>query len=122
MLKDHKTAHKNKQKILQSVLKDIEKLIQSQKTKFEGGSHGLQSYHAQAIESYFWLIVCKKYKGIPASEAAAEAFGFARKWGGQQVRRWVQTWLNNCDLPESNCGCHIKVRSLLKDPAIRAEL
>ena len=86
MLKDHKTAHENKQKILQIALKDIEKLIQSQKTKFEGGSHGLQSYRAQVIESYFQLVVCKKYKGIPASEAAAEAFGFARKWGGRQVR------------------------------------
>ena len=74
------------------------------------------------IESYFRLVVHKKYKGIPASEAAAEAFGFARKWGGWQVQQWVQTWLNNRDLPESNCGCHIKVRSLLKDPAIRAKL
>ena len=122
VLKDRKTAHENKQKILQSALKDIEKLIQSRKTEFEGGSRGLQSYCAQAIESYFRLVVRKKYKGIPASEAAAEAFGFARKWGGRQVRRWVRTWLNNRDLPESNRGCHIKVRSLLEDPAIRAEL
>jgi hypothetical protein len=122
VLKVHQTARENKRKILQSALKDIEKLIQSRKTKFEGGSRGLQSYRAQVIESYLRLVVRKQYKGIPASEAAAEAFGFARKWGGRQVRRWVRTWLSNRDLPESNRGCHVKVRSLLKDPAIRTEL
>ena len=37
VLKDCKTAHENKQKILQSALMDIEKLIQSRKTEFEGG-------------------------------------------------------------------------------------
>jgi hypothetical protein len=31
------------------------------------------------IESYLWLVVRKNYKGIPALEAAAEAFGFAKK-------------------------------------------
>ena len=30
--------------------------------------------------------------------------------------------MNNHDLPESNRGCHIKVRALLEDPAIKAEL
>ena len=30
--------------------------------------------------------------------------------------------MNNHDLPESNHGCHIKVRTLLEDPAIKAEL
>ena len=79
-------------------------------------------YRAQAIESYLWLVVHKNYKGIPASETAAEAFRFAKKWGGRQVRRWVGIWMNNHDLPESNCGCHIKVRTLLEDPAIKAEL
>ena len=90
--------------------------------KFDGGSRGLQLYHAQAIESYLRLVVCKNYKGIPASEASAEAFGFAKKWGGRQVRRWVRTWLHDRDLPESDRGCHVKVRSLLEDPVIKAEL
>ena len=30
--------------------------------------------------------------------------------------------MNNRNLPESDCGCHIKVRTLLEDPAIKAEL
>ena len=85
MLKAREAARQNKWKILESALNDIEKLIRSQKTKFQAGSQGLQAYHAQAIESYLWLVVCKNYKGIPASETAAEAFRFVKKWGGQQV-------------------------------------
>ena len=30
--------------------------------------------------------------------------------------------MNNHDLSESDCGCHIKVRTLLEDPEIKAEL
>jgi hypothetical protein len=103
-------------------LNDIEKLIPSRKTKFQAGSHGLQAYLAQAIERYLLLVVHKDYKRVPASVTAAEALGFAKKWGGQQVWGWARTWLNNHDLPESNHGCHIKVRTLLEDPAIKAEL
>ena len=96
-------------------MKEIKKHIRSQKTKFQRGSCGLQSYCAQTIECYLQLAVHNSYKGIPTSSAAAEAFGFARKWGGQQVRQWVRTWLNDC-------SCHVKVRTLLEDPAIKAEL
>jgi hypothetical protein len=122
VLTTRRTARENKRKILEGALKDIEKRIRSRKMKFDAGSRGLQSYCAQAIESYLRLVVRKNYKGIPASEAAAEAFGFAKKWGGRQVRRWVRTWLDDRDLPESDRGCHVKVRSLLEDPAIKAEL
>lgn len=122
VLEARRMARENKRKILEGGLRDIEKHIRSQKTKFQGGSRGLQSYRAQAIECYLRLVVRNKYKGIPASEAAAEAFGFAKKWGGRQVRRWVRTWLNDRDLPKSDQGCHVKVRSLLEDPAIKAEL
>ena len=85
MLKAREAAHQNKWKILESMLNDIEKLIQSWKTKFQAGLWGLQVYHAQAIESYLWLVVRKNYKGIRASETAAEAFRFAKKWGSWQV-------------------------------------
>ena len=57
--------------------------------KFKGGVQGLQSYWAQAIESYLRLVVKKGQKGIPASETAAEGLGFARGWGGCQVQWWV---------------------------------
>ncbi len=117
-----RTARENRRKILEGALKDIEKHLRSRKTKLVRGSHGLQSYRAQVIESYLRLVVRKKYKGLDASETAAEAFGFAKKWGGRQVRRWVRSWLNNRDLPESDRGCHVKVKSLLEDPAIKAEL
>ena len=61
---------------------DIEKLVQSRKTRFDSGSRGLQSYCAQVIESYLWLVIHKGYKGIAASETATDAFRFAQKWGG----------------------------------------
>jgi hypothetical protein len=117
-----RTARENMCKILEGALKDIEKHIRSRKTEFVGGSRGLQSYRAQVIESYLRLVVRKKYKGLPASETAAEAFGFAKKWDGRQVRRWVRSWLDNRNLPESDRGCHVKVRSLLEDLAVKTEL
>ena len=122
VLTARRNACENKHKILKGALKDIEKHIRSQKTIFAGGSRGLQSYHALAIESYLRLVVRKKYKVIPASQTAAEAFGFSKEWGSRQIRRWVRTWLNDRNLPGSNRGCHIKVRLLLDDPAIKAEL
>ena len=81
MLTACRTALKNKHKVLESALKDIKKHIQLQKMKFDGGSYGLQLYPTQVIESYLRLIAHKNWKGIPASEAAVEAFGFAKKWG-----------------------------------------
>ena len=69
MLLARRKACESKRKILEGGLKDIEKHIRSRKTKFQGGSRGLQSYHAQAIESYLRLVVHNGYKGIPASEA-----------------------------------------------------
>ena len=86
MLKACEAARQNKWKILKSALNDIEKLIQLQKTKFQAELWGLQAYCAQAIESYLQLVVHKNYKGIPASETAAEVFGFVKKWGGWQVQ------------------------------------
>ena len=113
---------KNKWKILESTLVDIEKLVQLRKTRFDGGSCRLQSYRAQAIKSYLRLVICKGYKVIATSETAADAFRFAWKWGGRQVRQWVHMWFSNHELPKSKCGCHVKAHSLLKDPAIRVEL
>lgn len=100
----------------------IEALIWLRKTKFEAGSQRLQSYLAQAIKSYLCLVIWNKHKGMHASQPAAEALGFLKVWGGQQVWCWVHNWINKCDLPQPEHGCHIKVRTLLEDPSIRAEL
>jgi hypothetical protein len=122
VLKAREEARKKRKEILSSALQDVEKLIRSCKIKFDNGARGLQSYCAEAIESYLRLVAKKNMKGILASEIAAEGLGFAKGWGSRQVRRWVRVWLNDRDLPESNRGCHVKVKSLFKDPAIRAEL
>src|ERR1700676_3850285 len=95
-------ARKNKRLILKSALVDIQKLIRSHRTNFEGGARGLQSYRAQAIESYLRLVVNGNQNSIPASETAAEGLGFARTWGSQQVRRWVRIWTIDRDLPQSD--------------------
>jgi hypothetical protein len=62
------------------------------------------------------------WNGIEASEHAAEAQGFAAKWGGRLVRQWVRQWLNVRTLPKSSRGRHSKSFSLLEDPAIHAKL
>jgi len=101
-----------------SALTDIEKLIRSCKTKFQASQRGLQSYWAQAIESYLQLVGWNKIKGIPASETAAEALSFVKGWGSQQVRSWVRVWLNEQDILKSKHDCHVKVKSLFGDPEI----
>ena len=59
---------------------------------------------------------------VDASERAAEAQGFAAKWGGRKVRAWAEAWINQGELPSSRRGRHIKIFTLLEDPEIRAEL
>ena len=61
-------------------------------------------------------------KQIDASECAAEAQGFAAKWGGRLVRAWGQNWLNRREFPPSKRGKHIKIFTLLEDPEICVEL
>ncbi|KIJ39628.1 hypothetical protein M422DRAFT_174797 [Sphaerobolus stellatus SS14] len=105
-------------------LKDIEKLIASQKNIFGAGRNGLQSYRARAIQSCLWIMLTnKKRRGfMEASERAAESQGFAADWGGRMVRSWVNQWINSRELPKSKQGCHSKVYSLLDDPEICTEL
>ena len=57
-----------------------------------------------------------------ASEWAAEANGFAAKWGGRLVHQWARKWVLKRELPSSSHRSHVKVFSLLEDPAIQAEL
>jgi len=68
------------------------------------------------------MVVQNGRKGGDAAERAAEAQGFAAKWGARLVRSWVRQWLQTRTLPISKRGRHIKSFSLLEDPAIRAEL
>jgi hypothetical protein len=95
VLKARAAAHENKRSILKSALVDIQKLIRSRKTNFEGGNRGLQSYRAQAIKSYLYLVVNGKQNAILALETAAEGLGFVKNWGGQQVRGWMRIWMND---------------------------
>ncbi|KAF8150543.1 hypothetical protein B0H34DRAFT_678358 [Crassisporium funariophilum] len=59
-------------KRMQDGLTRIEKLIASKCTEFKVGQHGLQVY---------------------SSEMAAESQGFAARWGGRMLRRWVVGWI-----------------------------
>jgi len=100
----------------------IEKLIESKKNVFVAGRNSLQAYRARAIQSHLHMVIHNGRKHTEASERAAESQGFAEKWGGQLVRRWVKKWVTARDLPLSSHGSHGKVFSLLEDPTIRAEL
>ena len=118
----HKLAHENRYKELRQALADIEKVVRSRRTEFQAGHHGLQAYRAQAIQSYFRMVVNNGHKSIEASEIAAESQGFVKKWGGRLVRSWVCDWLKHRELPSSSRGRHVKVYSLLEDPIICTEL
>jgi hypothetical protein len=115
-------ARERRQAELESAQQAIEKLIESKKEVFKSGQNGLQAYRARAIQSYLHMVVCNKQKGIDASQRAAESQGFAEKWGGRLVRRWVRKWVESHELPHSLIGHHVKSFTLLADPAIRAEL
>ena len=68
------------------------------------------------------MVVKNGHRIVESSEIAAESHRFARDWGGHQVREWVRDWIKHHELPESNQGCHVKVFTLLSDPAVCAEL
>lgn len=68
------------------------------------------------------MVVNQGRRGMDASEIAAENHKFARKWGGQLVREWVQDWIKHCELPELNHGQNVKVFTLLSDPTVCEEL
>jgi len=105
---------------------DINKLIQSKKTKWEGGVHGLQITRARAIRSLLGIFLKPKDEQqktfVVASKMAALSHGFAENWGGRKVREWTKTWITKRDLPVSMRGRHRKALSLIDDPAIAAEL
>jgi hypothetical protein len=100
----------------------MDKLLNSKKTKFVAGARGLQARRALAIHSHLTLIVKSEQLVIEASEQAAESHGFARRWGGRQLRSWTRQWITKRQLPTSEIGQHRKVSSLLDDPVIATEL
>jgi hypothetical protein len=103
-------------------LRKIERMLNAKQSPFEGGPGGLQALRARAIHGYLHMIARNDRQRIDASERAAEAQGFAAKWGGRQVRKWAELWINRGELPSSRKGRHIKIFTLLDDPEIRAEL
>jgi hypothetical protein len=117
-----KNARDARQVALREALMAIEKHIKSKKTIFAAGRNGMQAYHANAIQSYLWMVVHNGRKLIEASEIAAESQGFARKWGGRLVRQWARRWIERHELPVSQIGRHGKVFTLLDDPIVCAEL
>ena len=68
------------------------------------------------------MVVINGRGSVEASQIAAESHGFARDWGGRQVREWARDWIKHRELPESNRGRHVKVFTLLSDPVVCAEL
>ena len=118
----HARAKEDKRKELEIALQDIEKVIASKRRTFMAGPSVLQAYRARAIQSYLWMVIHNKRKGIDASERAAESQGFAARWGGRMVRHWVRQWLKSRNLPESRRGKHTKTFTPLDDPAICTEL
>jgi len=120
------TARRNAQEArrdqFKKALTAIEKLIASKRDVFQSGRNGLQAYRGWAVQSCLQMVVNNNRGLIDASQRAAESQGFAEKWGGRLVRRWVRSWVDGRKLPVSLQGCHVKVFTLLSDPVICAEL
>ena len=116
---------KSREKWLTAMLEalvDLNKVIQSKKTKFSGGPQGLQARRARAIAGHLFLVTKSGRSFTGAAEMAAESNGFAPKWGGRQLRGWTRRWVSRRELPQSLRGTHAKVYSLLDDLTIATEL
>ena len=100
----------------------IKKKLNTKQSPFEGGQNGLQALQACAIHGYLHMLTQNGCGWIDALECAAEAQGFASRWGGQQVCAWAESWVNRRELPVSQRGKHVKIFTLLEDPEIWAEL
>ena len=103
-------------------LDDLKKHIKSWETLFEAGNSRLQATWARAIQSYMHLVVQKGHKKFEASEMLALTAGFAARTGSWLIRLWAIDWMVYHELPILDRGQHIKVKSLLKDPSICAEM
>ena len=103
-------------------LQKIEKLLNAKQSSFKGGHNGLQAHRARAIHGYLHMLTRNDCKRTDASERAAEAQGFAAKWGGRQVRAWTESWIYRGELLVSRRGNHVKTFTFLEEPGIRAEL
>lgn len=77
----HRQKKLSRRKDLEHALKSIDGRITSQKTKWDGGEHGLEATCARAIRSYLQLVL-KSSKGIKASEIAAQSHNFLKVYGG----------------------------------------
>ena len=60
--------------------------------------------------------------GIKASEITAQSHDFLKVNGGRAVQQWANKRIKNEDLPTSQCGCHIKLSSVLDDPETAMEV
>lgn len=117
-----RTEREKRKKELAQGLHEIEKFIKSRKTQFKAGDQGLQATRARGIQSYLHLVVKKGTQKIEASQMAALTSSFSASFGGRMIRLWAQDWLLNHHLPESKKGCHVKLKSLLDDLSICAEI
>ncbi len=105
-----------------SALKDIDKLLASQRQQFDSGHNGLQARRARTIRACLYLMVKHSQKIMEASRAAAAGNGFAPKWGSRLARCWTRDWIATRTLPTSNRGQHVKVVSIFSDPSVRAAM
>ncbi|TBU51723.1 hypothetical protein BD310DRAFT_953119 [Dichomitus squalens] len=101
-------------------LVDMKKLLSSRKALLVGRASGLQAYQARAIQACLHLMDAEGQGMMAASEVAARANLFSRKWGARLVRKWTQAWVRTRTLPESQRGRHAKVMSVLAHPTVRA--
>ncbi|CAK5282859.1 unnamed protein product [Mycena citricolor] len=55
---------------------------------------------------------------MAASRTAALAHGFRAGWGSQLVRKWMQSWVRDCAMPQSKRCRHSKLKTIFDDPLV----
>lgn len=106
----------------ESALKDMNRLLSSQRQQFEAGNNGLQARRARTIQSCLHMMVHGNRGMMGASQVAAEANGFSVGWGARLARKWTQAWIRDRALPTSHRGQHAKIASIFSEPAVRAAM
>ncbi|KAJ7205486.1 hypothetical protein GGX14DRAFT_367159 [Mycena pura] len=105
----------------EAALEAVNKVLDSKKKTLElsGGHNGLLAVRLRAIQSCLRLMVAKNKMGMmEASKTAALAHGFSAAWGSRLIRRWTQEYVKNRAFPQSERGCHSKLKSIFDDPLV----
>jgi hypothetical protein len=75
----------------------------------------LHSCHSESSDA-----CCQEWAGVCCCINASNSF--AAVWGGKLLYTWTCAWMKSKEFPTSMQGKHVKIYSLISDPAIVTEI